>query len=322
MVGDAQQSVTYADRSGDAFQRMGKRTRLADALHPAGRRVEAETRAEHKQAERQPDYPLLYSLSGFRYCDLLLAAPERAAWQLRLRGAAFTPLQPPNEEAAPDERERGSGINAALQSCRTVSQRAAQTLEWAEMGGQGSLLDIALDHLTLGRAALYAAILARSGAPVSDPASMPAPQRAGPEVGAPDALETARRELDAAVAGLRRVGTQEFIVRGLLTRAWLRFLTGARNGPESAQEDLDGAWEIAERGPMRLFLVDIHLYRARLFGSQRSEVGGQKSEASGSKYPWDSPAADLAAAEKLINDCGYHRRDEELADAKKAILDQ
>jgi len=38
------------------------------------------------------------------------------------------------------------------------------------------------------------------------------------------------------------------------------------------------------------------------------------------KYPWESPEADLAAAEKLINDCGYHRRDEELADAKKAIL--
>jgi len=29
---------------------------------------------------------------------------------------------------------------------------------------------------------------------------------------------------------------------------------------------------------------------------------------------------DLAAAEKLINDCGYHRRDEELADAKATIL--
>jgi hypothetical protein len=28
----------------------------------------------------------------------------------------------------------------------------------------------------------------------------------------------------------------------------------------------------------------------------------------------------LIAAEKLINDCGYHRRDEELADAKRAIL--
>ena len=37
-------------------------------------------------------------------------------------------------------------------------------------------------------------------------------------------------------------------------------------------------------------------------------------------YPWQSPQADLAAAERLINDCGYHRRDEELADAKRAIL--
>ncbi len=46
------------------------------------------------------------------------------------------------------------------------------------------------------------------------------------------------------------------------------------------------------------------------------------------KYPWDKnpdgtprgPKNDLAAATKLINDCGYHRRDEELADAKRAIL--
>ena len=34
------------------------------------------------QAESQPDYPLLYSLQGFRYCDLLLAEAERAAWQV------------------------------------------------------------------------------------------------------------------------------------------------------------------------------------------------------------------------------------------------
>ena len=38
------------------------------------------------------------------------------------------------------------------------------------------------------------------------------------------------------------------------------------------------------------------------------------------KYPWQSPEADLAAAEKLINACGYHCRDEELTDAKRAIL--
>jgi hypothetical protein len=78
---------------------------------------------------------------------------------------------------------------------------------------------------------------------------------------------------------------------------------------------LDEAWEIAERGPMRLFLADIHLYRARLFGTRSAECGVRNEE-----YPWESPAADLAAAEKLIDKCGYHRRDEELADAKQAIL--
>lgn len=31
---------------------------------------------------------------------------------------------------------------------------------------------------------------------------------------------------------------------------------------------LDEAWEIAERGSMRLHMADIHLYRARLFGLQ------------------------------------------------------
>src|SRR5262249_10143332 len=83
-LGDAEQCVTYADRSGDACHRMSKRTTLADALHQAGRRAEAETRfrdAEQMQEEMQPQYPQLYSLSGFHYCDLLLAAPERAAWQ-------------------------------------------------------------------------------------------------------------------------------------------------------------------------------------------------------------------------------------------------
>ncbi len=102
-----------------------------------------------------------------------------------------------------------------------------------------------------------------------------------------------------------------------MLHAWWRSLTGARNDPECAQRNLDGAWEIAERGPMRLFMADIHLYRARLFFRE-------------AHYPWNknldgtprSPKDDLAAAEKLINDCGYHRRDEELADAKFAILGQ
>jgi hypothetical protein len=147
------------------------------------------------------------------------------------------------------------------------------------------ILSPSLDHLTLGRAALYAAILENS------------------------AVRNAQSEIDAAVSGLGRAGMQQYLPRGLLSRAWLRSLTGARTGLESAQSDLAEAWEIAERGPMKLFLADIHLYRARLFFREQP-------------YPWKSPQDDLAAAEKLINDCGYHRRDEELADAKQAILGQ
>lgn len=43
-VQDAERAVTYADRSGDAFQQIGKRTTHADALHQAGRWTEAEAR--------------------------------------------------------------------------------------------------------------------------------------------------------------------------------------------------------------------------------------------------------------------------------------
>ena len=79
------------------------------------------------------------------------------------------------------------------------------------------LLSIALDPLTLGRAALYAAILEGSS------------------------LDPCRAPLQHAVDGLRRAGVQDYLIRGFLTRAWLRFLEGRRAGPESAQGDLDEA---------------------------------------------------------------------------------
>ncbi len=72
----ARQSVEYADKSEDGFQREVGRTTLADALHRAGEMSEALglfEEAEAMQKERQPEYPYLYSLRGFRYCDLLLS---------------------------------------------------------------------------------------------------------------------------------------------------------------------------------------------------------------------------------------------------------
>ena len=265
-VRDGEQCVTYADRSGDADWPRLSRTAHADGLHQAGHRAEAEARfdeAEEMQAKDEPEYPLLYSLQGFQYCDLLLTEAERGAWQLTLDSSL-----PPRQSSAPA-------------SCREVEQRAAKMFEWR---ATDSLLDIALEHLTRGRAALYRAILEKS------------------------AIQTPKSALEDAVDGLRRSGNMDDLPRGLLTRAWLRFL---EKDPAASAGDLDEAWEIAERGPMKLHMVDIHLYRARLFG-------GKKDEAGRIKYPWDSPQADLDEAARLIEETGYHRRDEELADAREA----
>jgi tetratricopeptide (TPR) repeat protein len=72
----ARQGVAYADRSGEWDQKMKRRTTLADGLHQAGQAVEAEElfrQAEAMQKKEQPDYPFLYSVQGFRFCDLLLS---------------------------------------------------------------------------------------------------------------------------------------------------------------------------------------------------------------------------------------------------------
>jgi len=314
-VGDAEQSVTYADRSGDTMQRLSKRATLADALHQAGRHAKAESRfreAEQIQAERQPTYPIFPSPPNFNYCELLLAVVERDAWRRTLQL---------NSELQHSEVSK---------TCQIVAERARKTLSWDGVAFYSTILSPSLDHLTLGRAALYEAIPEQSADSPPPDLAAPDSHQSRPRPAGPVANHSSARlrlpepwqaqsELDQAVAGLRRAGQLQELPRGLLTRAWLRALTGARTGTESAQSDLDEAWEIAARGPMRLFLADIHLTRARLFGLR---IGGCGFEIEEEPYPWESAEADLAAAENLINECGYHRRDEELADAKQAILGQ
>ncbi len=279
---DGETAVAHADRSGDAFQLLSKRTTHADALHQAGRRADAEAlfaEAEAMQAERQPQNPLLYSLQGFRYRDLRLGEAERAAW-LRLFspaavGHAVTPA------AAIDLRDPNNLPNSELllAACGEVTERTTGTLKIAERNRW--LLDIGVDHLTLARAALYAAILRGEQPPAE--------------------------HVNVAVEILRRAGMQDYLPRGLLTRALYRAVTGDFDG---AREDLDEAYEIAERGPMRLHLADIRLHRARLFGLSPRRPAA---------YPWTSPRADLAEARKLIETCGYGRRLGELEDAEAAL---
>ena len=227
----ANQSIDLADRSGYAFWRMSKRTTLADALHQAGRQSEAESlfrEAEEMQKDRQPEYPFMYSLWGFRYCDLLLSQRKY----------------------------------------QEVLSRAEQTLEWTKT--ERFLLDIALDHLSLGRAHLFQAL----------------------QEGSQDFTQAAEH-LNQAVDGLRQAGNQDEVPRGLLARAEQYRVKGEFN---KSQHDIEEAMTIAERGEMGLHQADCHLEYARLYLAMKDE---------------DRAREHLAIAKKMIEQLGYHRRDQE-----------
>ncbi len=108
----------------------------------------------------------------------------------------------------------------------------------------------------------------------------------------PATRDAARRELNTALEGLRHASDASFIPRGLLTRAGLRILEDDADG---ARADLDQAWQIAERGSMKVHMANIHLHRARLFRDKEK----------------------LKQARAMIERCGYWRRQEELKDAEK-----
>jgi tetratricopeptide (TPR) repeat protein len=144
----ASQAVDFADRSGDGFQRMARRTNLADALHQFGDLAEAKRlleEAERLQAEIEPARPILSSIWGYRYCELLL--------------------------------EQGQFAEVLVRASRTLVIAERDTV----------LLDMGLDHLSLGRAHSCGS-------------------------------SEATYHLDQAVRLLRRAGTVHHVPRGLLAR--------------------------------------------------------------------------------------------------------
>lgn len=202
------------------------------------------------------------------------------------------------------------------------------------------VLGVALEQLTLARAALYRGLLSAAPGHSGDRKGLPAsgaddsthlegssgnalaggttdgaaddavgdtfgdaPVGNTQESGVPG-VDVAER-LTAAVAGLRNAGAVEFIVRGLLTQAWHGALMGDLPRARSA---LAEAEDIARNGPMPLFLADILLTRARLFG-----FGGAED------YGASSARADVAEARALIEKHGYRRRDGELRDVEAAL---
>jgi hypothetical protein len=249
-VVSARRGIEFADESGDGFQRMARRAAAADALHQSGapgERREARglfEEAETLQRERQPEFDLLYSLQGYLSCNLILAPAERAAWNVVLslgeksRGALPVSERPEmtefiaSGESAVRLAEREEGVALA-----EAKRRATRTLEWVTP--QVWLLDIALDHLTLARVALYRAVL--EAAPAS---------------------AYQNRHVPAALDALRKAGTLDQIPKALLTAALHEHALGDDG---AARRHLDEAQQIAERGPMPLYRADVHLHRARLF---------------------------------------------------------
>ena len=274
-VSSAAQGVAYADKSGDIFYRMVNRATHADALHQEGKVAEARElfqAAEALQQEHQPDHPRLYSLRGFHYCDLLLAQGETEA----------------------------------------VLDRAEYDLDcWTNHFSNGSLLAFSLPKLTLGRAHLQQFV---GASPAGD--SSQAHRLQG------KLLQQAGESLDQAVADLRAAGTQDHLPRGLLARAALFRHT---HDFARARADLQEVFEIAEPSGMRLHLTDYHLEMARVLleenppcspfckgGNPPASTGSDREVLPFAKGETEGISFHIAAAARLIDETGYHRRDAEL----------
>ncbi|WP_146066896.1 ATP-binding protein [Candidatus Venteria ishoeyi] len=182
-VESAQRSVAWADKSEDAFWRMVSHTTLADALQLSGDSEAALVlfaEAEIMQQEWQPEYPLLYGLQGYRYCDALLAGVVQM-----------------------DD----SAARALILELREWGEK---TLDWVtnhftNMG----LLDISLHHLSLARVLALSTRFAADGAGANPPYTDDSSAQAA-EIGG---------HFQQAVAGLRDCGQVQELPRGLLHRA-------------------------------------------------------------------------------------------------------
>src|ERR1044071_891001 len=253
----AEESIKYADLSRDAFMRMVSRATWGCALHQTGRHDEAFRAFADAERLLRTDgnapSRFLYSVRGFMYCELLLSNAERAAWEtwltyllLRHAGSAGVPV-----------KKRTGAPREAPATWHEVLKRVSETMLTAKKSN--SLLAIGLDYPTLAHAEFYKRLFGGIKRP------MPSD------------------DINAAVDTLRAANRNDYLPRALLTRSWMRVADGSHSEIDGAVRDLDEAWEIAERGSMKLFVADIHLYRAGLFSGAP-------------RYPWTSASGDIAAA--------------------------
>jgi len=198
----------------------------------------------------------------------------------------------------------------AKRAWASALHRAAQSIRWG--GSNPSLLSRAFDAQTLARASLGALLEGTALAPKERPR-----------------MKEIEMWLEQAIDGCRAAGASEHLPRGLLARVTSRRGIGHWTG---ATRDLDEVEEIAEPGPMRLFLCDLALERARLAFARIeafAPLNGmlEKDNPPKPEVPSKEEIVKLKAeaekqikiADDYIQTCGYHRRDEELAELKAVL---
>jgi hypothetical protein len=286
----AARSIQFSERTLNSLWRVASIVQLAYALHHAGRLFEAsDIYGDAQQLQANVDGASeLYSVNGFKYNEFLLASTESAAWRVRLglalqrdtkfgpKGAEHLGIRASFLTSGESADEYPFPIPGFESLCIGIAARATDSL-----GSNLSGFSAALDHLTLGRLALYQAILEPSSFDIQS-----------------SELDL---HLDACVDGLRQSANLDELPGGLLTRALLRAVRGEL---DRATSDLAEAQQLAERAPLPLFLADVALHRARLIF--REDLAGARE--------------DLRRARDLIEKHGYLRRLHELEDAESVIL--
>jgi tetratricopeptide (TPR) repeat protein len=142
----AQQSVELADHSRDQFWKMAMRTSLADCYHQAGcipEAVDVFHEAEVLQGGRQAEHPLLYSLWGFRYCDLLLSQGQfqevqtRAARTLEWAKHRLGRFDMALDQLALGRAHLGLAQQADCSAPNMPAQHRAQAADWLQRAVDG-----------------------------------------------------------------------------------------------------------------------------------------------------------------------------------------
>jgi hypothetical protein len=259
-VKSAAKSVKYADIAGDDFDMMDHRSVYAHALGVAGRHDDALAQfaeASKLQEQRSAKNPLLYSMSGARYCEFLV------------NGGKF-----------------GHALDHA-----TKILRIARSNGW----------------LMIGRSRLGLALEIK----------YPSRQTVAVEV------REVREQLDEAIEALRAAGDLQYIASGLMVRAGFCRNIGDWRG---VARDLDEVEELAEPGPMRLRLCEMALARTRLALARIEAFAPLNGMLDGYPSKPELPRAkeiielrrdaeeQLEIAADYIEKCGYHLRDNELAE--------